>query len=71
MKTIARPQYVRGGGGGGGGGKCDGGWGLGAGGGGGGFWRKMGGGRGKIYGKKSEFGAGVPEKKIRKKKGRG
>ena len=36
-------------------------------GGGGGFWRQIGGGRGKIYGlgalaKKSEFGAGVPEK---------
>ena len=37
---------------------------------------KMGGGRGKIYGlgalaKKSEFGAGVPEKKNKGKKGRG
>ena len=37
---------------------------------------KMGGGRGKIYGlgalaKKSEFGAGVPEKKIREKRGGG
>ena len=38
----------------------------------GGFWWKMGGGRGQMGGcKKSEFCAGIPEKKIGKKGGGG